>query len=235
MAPADPGSSGFASAVPAGAAGVSGPAEAPVAAAAGAEARAGTDEDEDGAVPVGAGAGFAGRAAAGALAAAVLAAGVPAAGALAVEAAGGAALGAGTAVAVGVTVAVIAGRSAGGTAVAETEAVADGLGLAGCLESACLPLLLPAASLPLAFFPPPSWPGASCRAASDLPRSEASAGRACWVAGAAGSPGRGAPSVAWDAGAPVARTSTTPIAAAAEPRRIPPWIPVRDIESSDLC
>lgn len=40
---------------------------------------------------------------------------------------------------------------------------------------------------------------------------------------------------AWDAGTPAVRTSTAPIAAAAPPRRTPPWIPVREREVSDLC
>jgi hypothetical protein len=51
---------------------------------------------------------------------------------------------------------------------------------------------------------------------------------------AAGSWG-GAASSAKDAWTPVERTSIAPTAAAAVPRRSPPWIPVRDIESSDLC
>ena len=50
-----------------------------------------------------------------------------------------------------------------------------------------------------------------------------------------GSPEPGIKSAAWDAGAPAARTSTAPTAAAAVPRRSPPWIPVRDVERSDLC
>lgn len=59
---------------------------------------------------------------------------------------------------------------------------------------------------------------------------------ASWArASAAGSWGGGAESSARDAGTPVDRTSTAPTAAAAAPRRIPPWIPVRDMESSDLC
>ncbi|WP_285244322.1 hypothetical protein [Pseudarthrobacter sp. fls2-241-R2A-127] len=45
----------------------------------------------------------------------------------------------------------------------------------------------------------------------------------------------GTASSAKDAWTPVERTSTAPTAAAAAPRRSPPWIPVRDIESSDLC
>ena len=47
--------------------------------------------------------------------------------------------------------------------------------------------------------------------------------------------GGGTASSAKDACTPVERTSTAPNAAAAVPRRSPPWIPVRDMESSDLC
>ncbi|TDT82595.1 hypothetical protein DFO47_102528 [Arthrobacter sp. AG258] len=53
-------------------------------------------------------------------------------------------------------------------------------------------------------------------------------------ASAVGSCG-GTASSAKDAWTPVERTSTAPTAAAAVPRRSPPWIPVRDIGSSDLC
>lgn len=42
------------------------------------------------------------------------------------------------------------------------------------------------------------------------------------------------PPSAWDAGTPAVRTSTAPIAAAALPRRTPPWIPVRERKISDL-
>lgn len=42
------------------------------------------------------------------------------------------------------------------------------------------------------------------------------------------------PPSACDAGTPAERTSTAPIAAAALPRRTPPWIPVREREISDL-
>jgi hypothetical protein len=42
------------------------------------------------------------------------------------------------------------------------------------------------------------------------------------------------PSAAWDAGTPADRTSTAPTAAAAAPRRSPPWILVREREKSDL-
>lgn len=42
------------------------------------------------------------------------------------------------------------------------------------------------------------------------------------------------PSAAWDAGTPADRTSTAPTAAAAAPRRSPPWILVRERENSDL-
>lgn len=46
--------------------------------------------------------------------------------------------------------------------------------------------------------------------------------------------GSALPSAAWDAGTPADRTSTAPTAAAAAPRRSPPWILVRERESSDL-
>jgi hypothetical protein len=50
----------------------------------------------------------------------------------------------------------------------------------------------------------------------------------------AGSVGSVLPSAAWDAGTPADRTSTAPTAAAAAPRRSPPWILVRERENSDL-
>jgi hypothetical protein len=186
------------------------PAASAAASWAGTEAGPGTDGDAAGVVPDAAEAGP-GRAAEVALAAGVLAVGL-AVGELAAGRADGAPLVVGTAVAEGARVAATAGRSADGTASADAGAAAEGP--------------------PSAFFPSRFCPGAS----PDWPRSEASTGRplSCWVTGAVGSPGSGAPPVAWDAGTPVARTSTAPIAAAAEPRRIPPWIPVRDIESSDL-
>lgn len=130
------------------------------------------------------------------------------------------AAGEGEAVAEGASEAVIAGRRAVGTGSVE----GGGDGAAGCLaglppSSVCsvcgsapgsLPALLNAPS------PPPPWPGASSLAGAEL------------------LPGRGSPSSAWDAGTPAARTSTAPTAAAAVPRRIPPWIPVRDMKISDL-
>jgi hypothetical protein len=60
--------------------------------------------------------------------------------------------------------------------------------------------------------------------------SERSPSTAIWV----GSVGSVLPSAAWDAGTPADRTSTAPTAAAAAPRRSPPWILVRERESLDL-
>ncbi len=54
------------------------------------------------------------------------------------------------------------------------------------------------------------------------------------AATAADSVGSALPSAAWDAGTPADRTSTAPTAAAAAPRRSPPWILVREREDSDL-
>jgi hypothetical protein len=184
----------------------------PAAGDAGEEVRAGAEDAGD--VPRGAVAEPVGADVAGRLAVGVLDVGVPAVGT-----GDGVAVGAG--LELGGWVAAMAGRRAEGTA--ETEAEADGLAPG---------LPLPAASGFLSRF----WPGASSRASADWPFSGTTTGReAVSTAGAAGSPGSAVPSLAWDAWTPVDRTSTAPIAAAAAPRRIPPWIPVRDIESSDLC
>ena len=169
-----------------------------------------------------AGAGVAERVAVGVLAAGALLVGTGDAGAVAEGEGEGA---------VGFWVAFTAGLRAAG--IAEAEGVGAGLGLAACLESSPLPWS--ARSLPGLLFPSRFWPGAFSRAALDWPFSGATTGRD-WVstAGAPGSPGPGAPSFAWDAGTPVVRTSTAPTAAAAAPRRSPPWIPVRGMEKSDL-
>jgi len=141
--------------------------------------------------------------------------------------AGASAVGTGEGVAVaagrdaGDCVAVMAGKRAEGTADAEAEALTAG-------RAPGLPLR------PALGFLSRFWPGASSRPC--WPVREATTGRdLVSTAGAAESPGSGVPSSAWDADAPVDRTSTAPIAAAAAPRRIPPWIPVRDIKNSDLC
>jgi hypothetical protein len=117
-------------------------------------------------------------------------------------------VGVGTAVAVGERVAVTAGKRAGGKDSSRAGAEADATGPAVSRVDAPVPVpLLPGSSR--------SCPGAACRPSPALSR-DGSVSRepvSC-TSGTVGLPGSASPSSAWDAVAPVARTSTAPIAAA---------------------
>jgi hypothetical protein len=120
--------------------------------------------------------------------------------------AGGCVVGAGVGVAVADGAAVLDGTGLRVIALGEAEAVVAGFGT----EAPALP---------------PERSNRSFR----TPLAPEAAPAAC-----SGRAGGVLPSAAWDADTPADRTSTAPTAAAEAPRRSPPWILVRERESSDL-